>query len=53
MLKSQGSQATERLNKDINGKGRRKVVCAVPWRPEEGTGFPGSGHIEGCEPPCG
>ena len=23
------------------------------WRPEEGTGYPGTVVTEGCEPPCG
>lgn len=27
------------------------VQC--PWRSEEGLGYPGTGVIDGCEPPCG
>lgn len=27
------------------------VQC--PWRPEKGIGFPGTGVLDGCEPPCG
>jgi len=28
-------------------------VCAsCPQRPEKGIGYPGTGVIEGCEPPC-
>lgn len=29
-------------------------VCArYPWRPEEGTGCPGTGVMDSCEPLCG
>lgn len=28
-------------------------VCLMSMKPEEGTEFPGTGGLGGCEPPCG